>query len=331
MKQNKNHEGKDMNSKIYKGGNPENWEKLSCCVCSSGETTRLYDSFINPDEDIQTMFWGLHRTKKRKKFRAEIQKCTGCGHIYSSPYLKENILKYCYSSSPFDNSWQVADNFPLSTVRRYLNEAMPFLPDRECAMDVGCDVGFLLEVACEAGFKNVVGIEPNETAADRARVRLKSRPNVVILNESYSEQAVSPESASFISFVHVLDHLKQPNALLKAVYKDLKPGGVVIAVTHNIKSILARLTGRRFPPINLQHPQFFSPKSLRLLFVKTGFESLKICPTLNDYPLSHYIRYMPFMPESVKDRLVPLLNRNGAPFGLSLPLGNMMIVARKPL
>lgn len=321
---------KDMSSNIYKGGDPENWEKLSCCVCSSGETTRLYDSFVSPDEDLQTMFWGLHRTQERKKFHTAIQKCTGCGHVYSSPYLKEDVLRYCYATSHFDNSWQVADKFPLSTVRHYLNEAMPFLPDRECAVDIGCDVGFLLEVACEAGFKKVVGVEPNKTAADRAWARLKSRPNVDILNEAYSEQAISPGSASLIAFVHVLDHLKQPNTLLKAVYKDLKPGGVVIAVMHNIKSILARLTGRRFPPINLQHPQFFSPNSLRLLFVRAGFEFLKIRPTFNDYPLSHYIRYMPFMPEWVKDRLVPLLNRNGASCGLSLPLGNMIIVARKP-
>ena len=219
----------------------------------------------------------------------------------------------------------------LATVRRYLSEAMPFLPDRNCIMDVGCDIGFLLEASLEAGFGKAIGIEPNKTASNRAQVRLNSYPNAVIRNEAYSEDATSPESISLISFVHVLDHIKQPNTILKIVYRDLKPGGIVIAITHNIRSILARLTGKMFPPINLQHPQFFSPNSLRLLFEKAGFEFLKTCPTFNDYPLAHYVRYMPLMPESVKDNIIPLLGKNLASYSLSLPLGNMMIIARKPL
>ncbi|MBI4232305.1 class I SAM-dependent methyltransferase, partial [Candidatus Peregrinibacteria bacterium] len=299
------------------------WEDLNCCVCSSNKRQRFYPSAVCPNKDMRDMFWGLNSTQNRRKYHAEINKCINCGHIYSSPYLKEEILHDYYSGSDFDNSWQVEEKFPLKTVRRYLEASLGFLPDRDCIVDVGCDVGFLLEGAAELGFSKGFGIEPNKMAAAKAKERLKQQAGMEIINAVYRDDVVPASTVSCLSFIHVLDHITKPDKILKIAHNHLKPNGIIIAATHNINSVISKVSGRRFPPINLQHAQFFSPHSLRLLFERTGFEFLKICSTWNDYPLFHYIRYVPFIPEIVKDKLVSVMDEvHLKSLSLALPLGN---------
>ena len=72
-----------MTENILKGGDPQYWEEIPCCVCLCEEKISLYPAAVDPCEDIRTMFWGLHSKQKRKKFHASINKCIRCGHLYS--------------------------------------------------------------------------------------------------------------------------------------------------------------------------------------------------------------------------------------------------------
>jgi hypothetical protein len=74
--------------------------------------------------------------------------------------------------------------------------------------------------------------------------------------------------------------------ILRDVLDALEPGGVLMIVTHNVRSALARLLGHRWPPYTLQHPVLFSPRALRMLLTSAGFEVLEIIPTTNYFPLT---------------------------------------------
>ena len=75
------------------------------------------------------------------------------------------------------------------------------------------------------------------------------------------------------TFWHVLEHLDDPVATLRAVRTRLRPGGVVIAAVPNGDSIQARATGASWLALDLpRHLSHFTPESLRTTFRAAGYE-----------------------------------------------------------
>jgi SAM-dependent methyltransferase len=136
---------------------------------------------------------------------------------------------------------------------------------------------------------------------------------------------VPAQSLSTAVMIHVLDHLLQPKEFLREVRASLEPGGVVLIVTHDCASVLARALGRRWPPYTLQHPQLFSQRSLAALLQASGFDVVETVKTTNYFPL-------PFLMRAALT--VFGLPEGFAPAGekplLGLKLGNLGTIARKP-
>jgi hypothetical protein len=124
--------------------------------------------------------------------------------------------------------------------------------------------------------------------------------------------------------IHVLDHTLEPAALLRDVFNALEPGGVLMVVTHNVRSSLARLLGRRWPPYTLQHPVLFSPRALRMLLASAGLEVLEILPTTNYFPLT-FLLSAALTVVGVPARRIP--EYQGPEIGLQL--GNICTLARR--
>jgi hypothetical protein len=92
---------------------------------------------------------------------------------------------------------------------------------------------------------------------------------------------------------------------------------------------MARLLGERFPPYNLYHHYFFSRATLRSLFQKNRFEVLRVVPTYNRYSLGFLVEKVPGLAARTSVRRG--LNRVGlGGLPLTVPLGNIGIVARRP-
>src|ERR1700722_10390395 len=106
-------------------------------------------------------------------------------------------------------------------------------------LDIGWDLGFLLEGAAQDGFVELHGIEPNPLARRRAE-KVKGS---VISATFYEEQYYSDEYFDLISLIHVLDHVYNPRAVLERAITQLKPGGYLIAVVHNVECLLGRMLG----------------------------------------------------------------------------------------
>jgi len=69
---------------------------------------------------------------------------------------------------------------------------------------------------------------------------------------------------------HVLEHVSDPVALLKAVRVRLKPGGVLHLAVPNVEAWEARLSGwNSYEPYHLL---YFTPRTLQLVAEKAGFE-----------------------------------------------------------
>src|SRR5208337_943273 len=138
-------------------------------------------------------------------------------------------------------------------------------------LDIGCGNGDFLVNAQEAGWF-VSGLEPDPEAAAVARQRglhVTMGTVDVLANEWNSFDA--------ITLSHVIEHVHEPNLLLQAVRRLLKPGGVAYIDTPNIDSRGAHYFGKNWrglePP---RHLVLFNPASLIALLSALGFEGIKI-------------------------------------------------------
>ena len=131
-----------------------------------------------------------------------------------------------------------------------------------------------------------VGIETDPVAADLAR----RRANSDIIETSLEDADLPADSFDMVSLLHVLEHVPDPRATLKAAYRLLRPGGILLLALPNAGSMEAKVFGASWYPLDLpRHFWGFSPQTLTRLTEECGFRQPRL-------------RYLPFMfaPQSVR-------------------------------
>ena len=137
-------------------------------------------------------------------------------------------------------------------------------------LDIGCSSGALLQSAMTHGF-DAEGVEPAAQAAEFA----KSAGLKVF--HGYLEEARFPASSfDAVTLMEVIEHLPDPSALLREVWRILKPNGVLVVGTGNGASWTVRLVGARWGYFQVAehggHISFFNPGSLAMLAQRCGFD-----------------------------------------------------------
>jgi SAM-dependent methyltransferase len=292
-----------------------------CCICNDSKSRLVFPSTLRPDAG---WFDGFDPYSGHY----QVNKCEGCGLLYSSPIFDDVDIQSLYSGYKEANVTSSELANVRQTMAGYFRLASPYVHDRERILDIGCDIGLLLEIARNGGFKELYGLEPVAVAKAEAAKRV---PGADITAHFYEEGLFKNEFFDLISLVHVVDHLVRPEQTLSLVWRQLKPGGVCIAVVHNVESVIAMLLGERFPVFNFFHHYFFTKQTLRRLFESRGFEPVRVAATRNCYSLSFFLERLPFLSIGLRSNLAKLAHHiliGRIP--LSIPLGNIAIVARKP-
>src|SRR5262249_26604779 len=192
-------------------------------------------------------------------------------------------------------------------------------------LEIGPDIGLFASSFGRAGsFDHFWLYEPNRDVHQSLADNFRGL-SFTINSGIFRVSDVPAQSLSTAVMIHVLDHLLQPKEFLREVRASLEPGGVVLIVTHDCASVLARALGRRWPPYTLQHPQLFSERSLAALLQASGFDVVETVKTTNYFPL-------PFLMRAALT--VFGLPEGFAPAGekplLGLKLSNLGTIARKP-
>jgi SAM-dependent methyltransferase len=138
-------------------------------------------------------------------------------------------------------------------------------------LDVGCATGTFLRAVREAGGWETHGVEMSSAAVQIARERYGLDVSAGTL-----EAAAFPnEMFDAVTLWDVLEHLPDPAASLTEIWRILKAAGVLILRVPNGASWDAQWFGPYWaglePP---RHTYVFTPQTLELLLVKSGFEIL---------------------------------------------------------
>jgi 2-polyprenyl-3-methyl-5-hydroxy-6-metoxy-1,4-benzoquinol methylase len=162
--------------------------------------------------------------------------------------------------------------------RSWLEALIYFLPrpnDEARFLDVGCGNGSSLELLSRLGW-NVEGVETDQAAADRARAR-----RLEVHLGTLAEQHFPADSFDAIGLSHVIEHVPRPVELLAECNRILKPGGTMVVLTPNARSLGHKFYGSNWrglePP---RHLQIFTAPALTQAAYSAGFRKIKAFTTM---------------------------------------------------
>lgn len=132
-------------------------------------------------------------------------------------------------------------------------------------LEIGCGPGVFLDAAAAAGWE-VHGIEVSAYAAE-----LAGRRGHPVQCAAIETLRLPVNAYDAVAMWDVIEHLRDPAAVLHASARALRPGGVLALSTGDVTSLCARLCGAHWHLFNLpEHLFFFSPAALRRLLAAAG-------------------------------------------------------------
>lgn len=225
---------------------------------------------------------------------AAIVDCEACGfkHVVPLPTPEELEALYEHDYYAVDKPSYIEEHrddedwWQLVYDERYDLLEVELPADRRKLLDVGSGAGYFLKRGVERGW-SVLGIEPSHDAAAYARD----------LGVEVVEAFLDPTSASSlgafdaIHMQHVLEHVPDPESMLRLVHGLLEPGGVLCVVAPNdyngLQDVVRRAVGHdAWWVVPEHHLNYFSHASLAALLQRCGFEVLR---STTSFPMELFV------------------------------------------
>jgi SAM-dependent methyltransferase len=132
-------------------------------------------------------------------------------------------------------------------------------------LDIGCATGALLASLQTRGWKTQ-GVEISGPQAEYCRGR-----GLEVTRAPLEDNRFPPEHFDAVSASHLIEHLNDPGAFVREVYRITKKGGRFYVTTPNIAGFQARLFGGNWRSAIFDHLYLFSRATLCALLERTGF------------------------------------------------------------
>ena len=210
--------------------------------------------------------------------------CPACGVLFAYPQASDAQLEQAYRERyyPADGRANpVYENTPRELVDQLVSclRDHGFLPLRDArVLDFGSGVGDFADAAARQGAE-VVAVEADPVAralAARRGVRVY-RALADLPRESVTRRY------DLIALVDVLEHVRDPLALLTELRALLRPGGALYLSVPNHRAPQPRLLGARWDQANNPtHLFLFCPRSVRQLLGRAGFAGSYLPCALRD-------------------------------------------------
>lgn len=197
-------------------------------------------------------------------------KCRSCSFVFSKqiPSKEELIAHY--------EGYGRNDYLSPITIKRYNEILDEFEKYRKTnrIIDVGCGIGYFLEVAKERGWE-VYGTEYTDQA-----IEICEGKNISMEQGALDPNNYPSEYFDIITSFEVLEHINNPQEELASFYKILRKGGLVYFTTPNFNSLLRYRLKSHYDIITYpEHLSYYTPSTIHKVFKKSGFKSIKVLTT----------------------------------------------------
>ena len=221
----------------------------------------------------------------------KVMRCSGCGFTFrtgaadaesDSRYVDPEYTHITWTRKPYRESTE-----EFITLYNPLLEKLEGWVSPGKLIDVGCGPGFMLEAAHRRGWE-VVGVDPSSFAA----THVVKTFGLQVIQKTFEEANLAENFFDAAVLMHAIEHLPDPVATLREVFRMLRPGGVLMIETPNLDCNDARYQAQQWPIWNVpEHTCLFNPGTLSLALQKAGFRILEIvAPVHAEIPDDYVVR-----------------------------------------
>ncbi len=240
-------------------------------------TTFSHEFDVQRHEDVVCNLCGgaSYKLLGRELERYEIRECAACKLVYVSPQPAAEELPKFYENMYADTSDAHMAARSAGAIENHLQR---LIASRQPAggkyLEIGCGAGHLLKKIAELPFE-ISAIELSEDAATYAR---KAVPKATITSTPIEVAEFPTHSQQCIAMIAVLEHVKDPAAILARLTKWLAPGGTIVILVPYIQGYIRLKRLLPFLPIHFEAPRHlfdFSPKTLPQYLRNLGYENIR--------------------------------------------------------
>jgi 2-polyprenyl-3-methyl-5-hydroxy-6-metoxy-1,4-benzoquinol methylase len=237
-----------------------------------------------------------------------LEQCEDCGLLFQNPQPSDEELAKIYSQNYFlagdtDTDRAITAGMKHRTAELYLNLIRGYAAGGRL-LEVGCGEGDLLQAARDAGF-GVVGVEINEYAA--AVAESKVGPGRIHCGGLSDLRSADRFDVCVLS--DVIEHTRDPLAVLAQVRTLLRPDGVLFMALPSLDSWSARLLKSRWMEFKEEHLFYFNRSTLEHALFAAGFERIVLKPGLKVLTLEYVARHFEHFPVRGLTTVVTLVAR----------------------
>lgn len=270
-----------------------------CWICNSSKTALKFQG-IDPLK-LKTENFAI--TDMNYGTSLSVYQCTNCGFLFCPEAVNVSSFYQELRDEEYENTRRHRSLQAQKILRQIKN-----YKHSGSLLDIGSGSGILVEEAIKSGYE-AMGIEPSSWLVKQAQ-KLS-----ISVKEGFFPDAIGKSKYDVITLIDVLEHVNSPLMLLKNISKHLKSGGVTIIATPDVRSIAARVLGKRWWNYRVAHIGYFDKKTIKLALEKAGLEPIAwYRPTwffALDYLLLRLGKYIPKLDylakiEFIKNITVPL-------------------------
>lgn len=300
------------------------YSKRLCPICKMDD--KIVDSKISspyPSEKLtfraNKESWAGLFYKHRSYF--SYYKCNNCKLIYAPEHYSSQQLNNLYKGIA-PNMESVPKRLLKKTQFGYFRLLKKWVGPKGDYLEVGPDIGMFTEYCVlEDTFDNYWLFDSNNLVRPKLTKILGNKKHKIFSSIDKIDK-IDNKILSTAVLIHVLDHLLEPQKILKKLREKIKPGGVILIVTHDESSMMRRVFGWRWLGFCQQHPQLFNCKTTAEILNRSGFMVLEQRKSKNYFEISYLLNTLLWSFGFKTLRFPKWLN-----ISVGLKLGNIITVA----
>jgi len=218
--------------------------------------------------------------------------CEGCGTISTFPQPDDAQIVNHYKKRFKEGNYRLVQEY----MHNYLSVYNGFAKTVEGelarekqslkglrVLDVGCFTGEFLVVMRDRG-ADVYGVDLQEDAVAIANRILENR----VFKADLYQGGYPEQEYDIVTLLGVVEHVLDPVGLIQKAGSLQNKNGLIMIQTPDSSSIIARLLGKRWPPLEpIEHINLFSRKGLIKVLQESGYTGIRIKPHIKMLPVDY--------------------------------------------